>query len=143
MNTPLHAMNEETQVPTSVAWPRRIGAGLAIAGAILQLSPLLGVVGTIAGMMKAFRALGDAGVADPAQLSDSIGQVLVSTATGIALGLAGMACLAAGVLLFNYRQRWARIMLIILGVLWGLGLVVGGVLYTAARPGDPIESPAS
>jgi biopolymer transport protein ExbB/TolQ len=136
-------MNAETQIPTLGSWPSRIGAGLAIAGAILQLSPLLGVAGTIASMMKAFRALGDAGVADPAQLSVSIGQVLVSTATGIALGLGGMACLAAGVLLFNYRQRWARIMLIILGVLWGLGLVVGGVLYTAARPGEPIESPAS
>jgi biopolymer transport protein ExbB/TolQ len=53
--------------------------------AILILSPLVGLVGTVAGMKRAFGALSDTGVADPQQLSSAIGSTLVSTVCGLVI----------------------------------------------------------
>ncbi|MDR2429321.1 MAG: MotA/TolQ/ExbB proton channel family protein [Puniceicoccales bacterium] len=46
-------------------------------------SPMIGLTGTVLGMMKAFDTLGSSGVGDPSKLSSAIGHVLVATASGL------------------------------------------------------------
>src|ERR1700677_153730 len=46
-------------------------------------SPMVGLLGTVWGMIKAFRTLGDSGIGDPSKLAGAIGEVLIATASGL------------------------------------------------------------
>lgn len=46
-------------------------------------SPMIGLLGTVIGMMGAFSALGESGASDTSKLSEHIGEVLVATASGL------------------------------------------------------------
>lgn len=61
--------------------------------------PALGVLGTVIGMMGGFETLGKAGVADPEALASNIGISLMSTATGIVIGIVGVCVFIAGVII--------------------------------------------
>jgi biopolymer transport protein ExbB len=50
-------------------------------------TPMIGLVGTVTGMMSAFATLGTHGVGDPSKLSGAIGEVLVATASGLAVAV--------------------------------------------------------
>ena len=50
-------------------------------------TPMIGLVGTVVGMMGAFAELGTSGVGDPAALAGHIGEVLVATASGLAVAV--------------------------------------------------------
>jgi len=56
-----------------------------IAGIILILSPLFGLLAAAIGMGHAFSLLGHPGISDPKAVSADIGGVLVSTAVGLIL----------------------------------------------------------
>jgi len=47
------------------------------------VTPMLGLTGTVLGMMRAFSTLGASGIGDPSTLAGAIGEVLVATATGL------------------------------------------------------------
>lgn len=51
------------------------------------ISPMIGLLGTVIGMMGAFAVLGQAGVSDPRALSLRIGEVLMATAAGLFLAI--------------------------------------------------------
>ena len=46
-------------------------------------TPMIGLTGTVTGMMSAFATLGTSGVGDPSKLSAAIGEVLIATASGL------------------------------------------------------------
>ncbi|MDZ4287137.1 MAG: MotA/TolQ/ExbB proton channel family protein [Prosthecobacter sp.] len=46
-------------------------------------TPMIGLTGTVTGMMSAFATLGTSGVGDPGKLSGAIGEVLIATASGL------------------------------------------------------------
>ncbi len=50
-------------------------------------TPMIGLVGTVTGMMSAFETLGTSGVGDPSKLSGAIGEVLVATASGLFIAI--------------------------------------------------------
>jgi biopolymer transport protein ExbB len=50
-------------------------------------TPMIGLVGTVTGMIKAFATLGAAGIGDPSGLSAAIGEVLVATASGLIVAI--------------------------------------------------------
>ena len=50
-------------------------------------TPMIGLVGTVTGMMSAFSTLGTSGVGDPSKLAGAIGEVLVATASGLAVAV--------------------------------------------------------
>lgn len=50
-------------------------------------TPMIGLVGTVSGMMNAFSTLGTSGVGDPSKLAGAIGEVLVATASGLAVAI--------------------------------------------------------
>ena len=50
-------------------------------------TPMVGLLGTVTGMVTAFEHLGTAGVGDPSGLSAAIGEVLIATASGLAIAI--------------------------------------------------------
>jgi biopolymer transport protein ExbB len=69
---------------------RRISARLWVLDTIITGAPLLGLLGTILGIMETFMALAHSGVSDPGQVSQGIGMALTATAIGIATALLGL-----------------------------------------------------
>lgn len=53
-------------------------------------APLLGLLGTIFGIIETFGALSQSGISDPASVSASIGTALFATALGIGIALYGL-----------------------------------------------------
>lgn len=51
------------------------------------VSPMIGLLGTVIGMMGAFATLGAAGISDPRALATSIGEVLTATASGLFIAI--------------------------------------------------------
>jgi biopolymer transport protein ExbB len=69
---------------------KKVSARLWILDTIVTAAPLLGLLGTIFGIMETFNALAAGGVSDPAAVSRGIGTALVATAIGIATALLGL-----------------------------------------------------
>lgn len=51
------------------------------------IAPMIGLLGTVIGMMGAFAVLGQSGVSDPRQLALRIGEVLMATASGLFIAI--------------------------------------------------------
>jgi biopolymer transport protein ExbB len=69
---------------------KTVSARLWILDTIVTAAPLLGLLGTILGIMDTFNALSSGGVSDPAAVSRGIGTALRATAIGIAAALRGL-----------------------------------------------------
>jgi biopolymer transport protein ExbB len=69
---------------------KRISARLWILDTVITAAPLLGLLGTILGIMQTFTALAQGGVSDPGEVSRGIGLALIATAVGIATALLGL-----------------------------------------------------
>ncbi|MDF1812506.1 MAG: MotA/TolQ/ExbB proton channel family protein [Verrucomicrobiales bacterium] len=54
---------------------------------ISQAAPMVGLLGTVSGMIKAFATLKQAGMGDPGQLAGNISEALVTTASGLIVAL--------------------------------------------------------
>ncbi len=50
-------------------------------------TPMIGLLGTVTGMIRAFGTLGRSGIGDPSSLSSAIGEVLVATASGLVIAI--------------------------------------------------------
>lgn len=72
----------------------RQGGGLRALELIATIAPLLGLLGTVLGMIAAFQALQEAGSrADPALLAGGIWEALLTTAAGMAVAIPASAAL--------------------------------------------------
>jgi biopolymer transport protein ExbB len=60
---------------------------LNMLGTIAQVSPLLGLLGTVVGIITAFAAISTQGAGDPRVLSGGIGQALIATAAGLVVAI--------------------------------------------------------
>jgi biopolymer transport protein ExbB len=56
-------------------------------GTIASIAPLLGLLGTVVGMIQAFNAIVDQGVGDPAVLAGGISIALITTAAGLTVAI--------------------------------------------------------
>jgi len=56
-------------------------------GTIASISPLLGLLGTVIGMIETFNAIRTQGVGDPAALGGGIAQALITTAAGLTVAI--------------------------------------------------------
>lgn len=56
-------------------------------GTIASITPLLGLLGTVIGMIKVFAAITIAGVGDPTVLAGGISEALITTATGLSVAI--------------------------------------------------------
>eukprot|EP00435_Cladocopium_sp_Y103_P078666 s1_g2405.t1 len=67
---------------------RPLEGGLGMLGLIAMLSPLIGLLGTVVGMIDAFRALSESGSSvDPSLLSAGIWVALLTTAAGLIVAI--------------------------------------------------------
>ena len=74
---------------------RRDARGLTIVSTIITAEPMLGILGTVTGIMQTFSALNGAdGVANPMAATAGIGEALITTAAGL---------IASLILLFPYN----------------------------------------
>ena len=78
----------------TVKWPLIIGAILFIGG------PVIGVSGTVIGMIGAFGTLSESGTADPEKLSSDVSASLITTLIGIPVGLLGLGLLVFSLVAF-------------------------------------------
>lgn len=60
---------------------------LSIIGAT---APMLGLLGTVSGMIKAFNTMGNTGMGKPELLAGNIGEALITTATGLVIAIPAM-----------------------------------------------------
>ena len=64
-----------------------LGQFLPVLSTIGSIAPLLGLLGTITGMIKAFAAIALSGVGDPSRVADGISEALITTATGLIIAI--------------------------------------------------------
>ena len=63
---------------------------LSSLGTIASISPLLGLLGTVFGMIKVFAAISTAGVGSPGALAGGISEALITTAAGLSIAIPAM-----------------------------------------------------
>ena len=56
-------------------------------GTIASISPLLGLLGTVIGMIKVFAVITTQGVGDPGVLAEGISEALITTAVGLTVAI--------------------------------------------------------
>lgn len=64
-----------------------LGRYLNTLGTIASIAPLIGLLGTVIGMIKVFTAITANGVGDPTVLSGGISEALITTAAGLSVGI--------------------------------------------------------
>ena len=72
-----HVERERSVYSSSISY-------LSVVGVV---TPMIGLTGTVFGMIKAFDTLGSSGMGDPTKLSAAIGTVLVATAGGLVVAI--------------------------------------------------------
>lgn len=65
----------------------RLERNLVWLATIANVSPLLGFFGTVAGMIKSFDALAEAGLSNPGLVAAGISEALITTAAGLAVAI--------------------------------------------------------
>jgi biopolymer transport protein ExbB len=90
--TESRAADEAQVIETSLA--RR----LWVLETIVTAAPLLGLMGTIVGMMHAFQIIGGSGVVNPTGVTGGVAQALIATAVGLLIALIALFG-------FNYFSR--------------------------------------
>lgn len=60
---------------------------LTTLGTIAAISPLLGLLGTVVGMIQVFAVITSVGVGDPGELAGGISKALITTAAGISVAI--------------------------------------------------------
>lgn len=60
---------------------------LSTLGSIAAITPLIGLLGTVVGMIKVFAAITAVGIGQPQELAEGISQALVTTAAGLTVAI--------------------------------------------------------
>ena len=101
---------EERGGRESIILEKRVG----ILSTIAQLSPLLGLLGTVSGMIKTFNVISLQGVGNPTMLAGGISEALITTATGLCVAIPALVCYRivkdkADSLIFEMEENSVRI----------------------------------
>jgi biopolymer transport protein ExbB len=66
---------------------KRLNRHLNILETIAAIGPLLGLLGTVTGMIRTFAAVARVGIGDPQQLSSGLSEAMITTAAGLMVGI--------------------------------------------------------
>jgi biopolymer transport protein ExbB len=80
-----HAIEEATMLEVPL-----LERNLVAMSTIASISTMVGLLGTVIGMIRSFKALAQAGAPDAIALSTGISEALINTAFGIAAGIGGI-----------------------------------------------------
>jgi biopolymer transport protein ExbB len=64
--------------------------GFALLDTIITLGPMLGILGTVTGIIRSFHLLSAAGVRDPAAVTGGIAEALLTTAAGLIVAIGAL-----------------------------------------------------
>jgi biopolymer transport protein ExbB len=104
-------------------------------GTIAGVSPLLGLLGTVTGIIKAFNAINAGGGGDPRMLSGGIAEALVATAAGLCVAIPS---------LIMYRYLRSRVERIVVEMEKNALRLVDAVDAAGRRPAEkPADKPAA
>lgn len=84
---------------------------------IASISPMLGLFGTVLGMVKAFDTIAAEGAGSAQRLADNISEALITTAAGMIIGVPAM------FFYFYFKNQYGK-------VTSGISRIVGDILYT-------------
>jgi len=70
---------------------------------IASVSPMVGLLGTVSGMVKAFRTISEQGMGRPELLADNISEALITTASGL------MVAIPALIAYFYFKNKYGKI----------------------------------
>jgi len=87
MQQELADLKQELVIETEESARSYLGRHLPVLHTIGNISPLLGLLGTIMGMITAFESIAVAGAGDPRIVAGGISQALVTTATGLIVAI--------------------------------------------------------
>ena len=87
---------------------------VGILSTIANLTPLLGLLGTVSGMIKTFNAISIHGIGNPAPLAGGIAEALITTATGLCVAIPTLVCYRflkdkANALIFEMEESSIRL----------------------------------
>ncbi len=99
---------------------------LSIIGAV---APMLGLLGTVSGMIKAFQNIASGGMGKAELLAGNIGEALITTATGLIIAIPAM------LFYFYFKHRFMKYMA-------AMGRMVGGLLDTLESGEIPVTHQA-
>ncbi len=66
-------------------------ANLRGLGVLANLTPMLGLLGTVLGMIKAFNVISESGAGNPGLVASGISEALITTAAGLIVGIPSLA----------------------------------------------------
>ncbi len=66
---------------------RRMQRFMGVLDTMITVAPLLGIFGTVLGIIDSFKILGAAGIADPRAVTGGIAQALITTAAGLGIAI--------------------------------------------------------
>ncbi len=67
-----------------------IGQWIHYLNVVAAVSPMIGLLGTVSGMIGAFSTISSGGMGRPEMLAGDIGEALITTATGLVIGIPAM-----------------------------------------------------
>lgn len=79
----------------------RMRRGLAVLDTLVTVAPMLGILGTVTGLIKAFDLLGSSGFQDPRVVTIGVAEALITTVAGLVIAVP---C----VISYNYFQKRAE-----------------------------------
>lgn len=106
------------------------GGWVARIGLALFAGPVLGMIGTVIGMVRAFSTLAENSDATSEALASDISVALISMMIGIGLGFVGLILILVALLAIGNREKWFFWCSVILSIIWCLvifpyGAIVG------------------
>ena len=78
----VEAMEEQTLIDQRV-----LNRRLSVLDTIVTLAPLLGLLGTVLGMISAFKIISVSGTSHPAGITGGVAEALIATASGLAIAI--------------------------------------------------------
>ena len=78
------------------ALTRRLARGLGVLDTIVTLAPMLGILGTVTGIIGSFSALGTMGTDNPTAVAGGIAEALYTTAAGLIVSICALIPLNVG-----------------------------------------------
>jgi biopolymer transport protein ExbB len=68
-----------------------MNSNLRVLGAVANITPMMGLLGTVFGMIKAFDVISQSGTGNPGLVASGISEALITTATGMVVGIPALA----------------------------------------------------
>ncbi len=119
------AMESTARVETA-----RLKRFLPVLDTIITLSPLLGLLGTVTGMISAFGVMAQSGMNSPNAITGGVGEALIATAAGLGVAIAALVP-------FNFFNSRVEVML---DTIEGYGSRLELLLAERAAHGEPVAA---